>query len=73
MKDIWPFDYGRFEFKLNRATGELSFIEVNMSCNLWSKKTLSLSWRSLGYDHAELVETILAGSMLRQGVIHSTQ
>ena len=71
MKDIWPFDYGRFEFKLNPTTGEISFIEVNMSCNLWSTKTLSLSWQSLGYDHSELVETILTSSLLRQGVIEA--
>ncbi|MEM7524870.1 MAG: phosphoribosylglycinamide synthetase [Pseudomonadota bacterium] len=69
MPEIWPFDYGRFEFKVNPETMESSFIEVNMSCNLWSRKTLSLSWQSLGYTHRELVETILVGSLLRQGVI----
>ena len=69
MPEVWPFDYGRFEFKVDPVTMRSSFIELNMSCNLWSKKTLSLSWRSLGYSHAELVETILAHSLLRQGVI----
>lgn len=69
MHDVWPFDFGRFEFKFNPETGEFAFIELNMSCNLWSLKTVSRSWQSLGYSHEELIETILAGSMLRQGVI----
>jgi len=69
MPEIWPFDYGRFEFKFSPESGETSFLELNMSCNLWSKKTVSQSWQSMGYSHAELVETILAGSMIRQGVI----
>ncbi|MEL7463704.1 MAG: phosphoribosylglycinamide synthetase [Pseudomonadota bacterium] len=69
MPEIWPFDYGRFEFKVDPETMTSAFLELNMSCNLWSKKTLSLSWQSLSWSHAELVETILAGSMLRQGVI----
>ncbi|MGB6230720.1 MAG: hypothetical protein WBF53_11415 [Litorimonas sp.] len=69
MPEIWPFDFGRFEFKYSPETGDIHFIELNMSCNLWSKKTVSNSWRSLGHSHAELIETILAGSLLRQGVI----
>lgn len=69
LPEIWPFDYGRLEFKVSPETGETTFLEINMSCNLWSKKTVSLSWRSLGYSHAELVETILCHSLLRQGVI----
>lgn len=69
IPEIWPFDYGRFEFKFNPETGALSFLELNMSCNLWSRKTLGLSWRSLGWSHAELVETILCHSLWRQGVI----
>ncbi|GLQ19402.1 phosphoribosylglycinamide synthetase [Algimonas porphyrae] len=69
MPEIWPFDFGRFEFKYVPETGAFSFIELNMSCNLWSKKTVASSWRSLGHSHAELIETILTGSLLRQGVI----
>ena len=69
MREVWPFDFGRFEFKFNPETGEFAFIELNMSCNLWSLKTVSRSWQSLGYSHESLIETILAGSMLRQGVI----
>jgi D-alanine-D-alanine ligase len=69
LPELWPFDYGRFEFRHDRASGELRFMEVNLSCNLWSKKTVSGAARLLGVSHAELVETILAHSMLRQGVI----
>ena len=67
--ELWPFDYGRFEYRYDPATGDLKFMEVNLSCNLWSKKTISRSARSLGVSHAELVETILAHSLLRQGVV----
>jgi D-alanine-D-alanine ligase len=69
LGELWPFDYGRFEFRFDPATGSLSFMEVNLSCNLWSKKTISRSARTLGVAHAELVETILAHSMARQGLI----
>ena len=44
-------------------------MEVNLSCNLWSRKTISRAAATLGLSHAELVETIVAHSMLRQGVV----
>lgn len=69
LPEIWPFDYGRFEFKYDAETDELNFIELNLSCNLWSTKSMSVSFRSFGRTHAELVETIVAHSLLRQGVI----
>lgn len=69
VSELWPFDYGRFEFRYNPATGEILFMEVNLSCNLWSKKTISRSARTLGVDHVSLVETIIAHSMARQGLI----
>jgi D-alanine-D-alanine ligase len=71
LPELWPFDYGRFEYRFDAATGDIRFMEVNLSCNLWSKKTISRSARSLGVSHGELVETILAHSLLRQGVIDS--
>lgn len=73
VSELWPFDYGRFEFRYNPKTDELLFMEVNLSCNLWSKKTISRSARTLGVDHAALVETIVAHSMARQGLIHIEQ
>ncbi|MDT9597934.1 D-alanine--D-alanine ligase family protein [Sphingosinicella rhizophila] len=69
LPEVWPFDYGRFEYRHDAETGELKFMEVNLSCNLWSKKTVSGAARLLGVSHVELVETIIAHSMLRQGVI----
>ncbi|MDQ8756373.1 phosphoribosylglycinamide synthetase [Sphingosinicella sp. LHD-64] len=73
LPELWPFDYGRFEFRYDPATGDLRFMEVNLSCNLWSKKTISRSARSIGVSHAELVETIVAHSLLRQGVIETVE
>lgn len=69
IAELWPFDYGRFEFRYNPKTDEILFMEVNLSCNLWSKKTISRSARTLGIDHTSLVETIVAHSMARQGLI----
>jgi D-alanine-D-alanine ligase len=69
LPELWPFDYGRFEFRYDPATDDICFMEVNLSCNLWSKKTISRSARTLGVGHARLVETILAHSLLRQGVV----
>ena len=66
--ELWPFDYGRFEFRYDPATDRLWFMEVNLSCNLWSRKTISRSAASIGVDHAMLVESIVAHSMARQGV-----
>lgn len=71
LPELWPFDYGRFEYRYDPATGDLAFMEVNLSCNLWSKKTISRSARTLGVSHARLVETILAHSLLRQGVVRN--
>jgi D-alanine-D-alanine ligase len=71
LPELWPFDYGRFEFRYDPATGDMVFMEVNLSCNLWSKKTISRSARSLGVNHARLVETIVAHSLMRQGVIRN--
>lgn len=67
--ELWPFDYGRFEFRFDPKTGAIGFMEVNLSCNLWSRKSISRSAASLGIDHATLVESIVAHSMRRQSVI----
>ena len=68
IAELWPFDYGRFEFRYDPSTGAASFMEVNLSCNLWSRKTISRSAATLGIDHLTLVESIVAHSMQRQGV-----
>jgi D-alanine-D-alanine ligase len=66
LEEFWPFDYGRFEFRFDPATGALSFMEVNLSCNLWSKKTISRSAQTFGLSHRDVVETIVAHSLGRQ-------
>ena len=63
-----PFDYGRFEFRVDVATGEIHFLEVNLNCNLWSQKVFGRSAELMGFTQAELIETILAESLIRQGL-----
>ena len=69
MGEFIPFDYGRFEFRLDSASGEVRFMEVNLNCNLWSRKTIAIAASQIGWSHAELIETILTGSLQRQGLI----
>jgi D-alanine-D-alanine ligase len=69
LPELWPFDYGRFEFRYDPVSGAVQFMEVNLSCNLWSKKTISRSARSIGVDHQTLVETIIGHSLERQGLL----
>ncbi len=69
LPELWPFDYGRFEFRLNPATGEINFLEVNLQCNLWSQRVIGKAAVLAGWTYPELLETIIAGSMARQGVI----
>lgn len=69
LPELWPFDYGRFEFRYDPRSDALLFMEVNLSCNLWSRKTISRSAATLGVDHASLVETILAHSLARHGLL----
>jgi len=69
LPELWPFDYGRFEFRYSPETGQMRFMEVNLSCNLWSKKTVAGAAKLAGLSHDELIEHIAAVSMDRQGVI----
>ncbi|MEM6586308.1 MAG: phosphoribosylglycinamide synthetase [Pseudomonadota bacterium] len=64
-----PFDYGRFEFRVNEATGEINFLEVNLNCNLWSQKVIGRSAAAYGWSHEELIETILAEGLAGAGLI----
>ena len=61
-----PFDYGRFEFRVDFATGEIRLLEVNLNCNLWSEKVFGRAAVAAGFSQAELIETIVAESMMRQ-------
>lgn len=69
LPELWPFDYGRFEFRFNPATREINFLEVNLQCNIWSQRVIGKAAVLAGLSYPELLETILAGSMARQGVI----
>lgn len=68
-----PFDYGRFEFRMDPRTGELNFLEVNLNCNLWSQKVFGKSAAALGWSHADLIETILCESLSRHGLIDARE
>jgi D-alanine-D-alanine ligase len=64
-----PFDYGRFEFRLDREGGALKMLEVNLNCNLWSQKVFGRSAVLAGLTQAELIETILTEGLKRHGLI----
>ena len=61
-----PFDYGRFEFRVDFATGEIRLLEVNLNCNIWSEKVFGRAAIAAGFTQADLIETIVAESMIRQ-------
>lgn len=69
IPEFWPFDYGRFEFRLDRDNGEVQFLEVNLNANLWSQKVYGRSATRAGLSQAQLIETILAASLKRHGLI----
>lgn len=64
-----PFDYGRFEFRVNEETGEVTFLELNLNCNLWSQKVFGRAAAMAGWTQEELIETILAESLRRHGLL----
>ena len=68
-EEFRPFDYGRFEFRVNEETGEVRFLEVNLNCNLWSEKVFGRSAVLAGMTQEQLIETILADSLRRNGLM----
>ena len=64
-----PFDYGRFEFRLDREAGEVRFLEVNLQANLWSQKVYGRSAALAGMTQSELIETILYEGLRRHGLL----
>ena len=68
-KEFLPFDYGRIEFRVDLNTGDINFIEINLNCNLWSEKVMAKAAGYAGFSHAQLLETLLAESWRRQGLI----
>ena len=72
-RKVWeeyrPFDYGRFEFRVNEATGDIQFLELNLNCNLWSQKVFGRAAVLAGWTQEQLIETLLAESLARQGLL----
>lgn len=64
-----PFDYGRFEFRVNEETGEVTFLELNLNCNLWSQKVFGRAAELAGWTQEQLIETILAEGLRRNGLM----
>ena len=64
-----PFDYGRYEFRFDREAGEVQFLEVNLNANLWSQKVYGRSAALAGLSQEQLIETILAESLRRHGLL----
>jgi D-alanine-D-alanine ligase len=68
-EEFRPFDYGRFEFRLDRDTGTLNFLELNLQANLWSEKVFGRSAARAGLTQAQLIETILYECLRRHGLL----
>jgi D-alanine-D-alanine ligase len=68
-EEFRPFDYGRFEFRLDLDTGRCDFLEVNLQANLWSEKVFGRSAKRAGLSQAELIETILCEGLRRHGLL----
>jgi D-alanine-D-alanine ligase len=64
-----PFDYGRFEFRIDLETGTVNFLEVNLQANLWSQKVYGRSAALAGLSQSQLIETILTESLARHGLL----
>ena len=70
-EEFRPFDYGRFEFRYDAATGTLNFLEVNLQANLWSQKVYGRSAVRAGMSQSQLIETILYEGLRRHGLLEA--
>ena len=68
-EEFRPFDYGRFEFRLDLEGGTVQFLEVNLQANLWSQKVYGRSAQLAGLSQSQLIETILAEGLRRHGLL----
>jgi D-alanine-D-alanine ligase len=68
-EEFRPFDYGRFEFRFDREVGKVQFLEINLNANLWSQKVYGRSAALAGLSQEQLIETILAESLGRHGLL----
>ncbi len=73
LPELWPFDYARFEFRFNAETRQFQFLEVNLQCNLWSQRVIGKAALLAGMDYPTLLETIIAGSLARQGLVEPAE
>jgi D-alanine-D-alanine ligase len=71
MQEYRPFDYGRFEFRVNEETGEITFLELNLNCNLWSQKVFGRAAVLAGWTQEQLIETLVAEGLARHGLIEN--
>ena len=69
LKEFRPFDYGRYEFRVDRETGDVQFLELNLNANLWSKKVYGRSAQLAGWSQEQLIETILYEGLRRHGLL----
>lgn len=69
VEEFRPFDYGRFEFRLDRERGVVHFLEVNLQANLWSQKVYGRSAALAGLSQSQLIETILYESLRRHHLL----
>lgn len=69
VREFEPFDYGRFEFRLDLERGQVHFLEVNLNCNLWSKKVFGRSAALAGLTQSQLIESILCESLRRHRLL----
>ena len=69
VEEFRPFDYGRYEFRLDREGGTVQFLEVNLNANLWSEKVYGRSAKAAGLSQEQLIETILCESLARHGLL----
>ncbi len=68
-EDYRPFDYGRFEFRVDFEAREIRFLEVNLQANLWSEKVFGRSAKRAGLSQSDLIETILYEGLRRNGLL----
>ena len=71
LKEFKPFDYGRYEFRVDRERGEVNFLELNLNANLWSEKVYGRSAQLAGWTQPQLIETILCESLRRHGLLEA--
>ena len=67
-KAIWPFDYGRIDYRINPESGQVYFLEYNVCGNLSAEKSVAQGAFAAGLTHTQLVETIICSSLTRQRV-----